>query len=173
MTLILVLLNSLIRELSDYSVNMYIEFALELFVPISGLILFFFYLKPFKRINIYFSLYFISAILITVALSFRVYILILLFMLLLKPLFPDIKKFEQNGISISEIGSSFSAPCCSYILKEKKLFLFEKTIGVWSPEGRGSIQYPSLQVHNSKESIEITYVSDFEKGLIFKENIFK
>ena len=170
-TLSVAILNALIKLLTAYSLEGNIEFGVKVLTVISGLILFFFYLKPFKKINFYFLIYATIAGLLVIGLILRGIFWALILSVVLFPLTPDDKEFEENGIIISRPFQGFMAPCCSYQIKERQLLIFEKDYGIW--EGVGPIDFESVKIKSNDSEIEITYSTDFNKGAIKKKKIEK
>ena len=171
--LAIVILNALIKSLTAYSLEENIEFGVKILAVISGLILFFFYLKPFKKINFYFSIYATIAGILIIGLIFRGIFWALILSVVLFPLIPDDKKFEENGIVISTPFQGFMAPCCSYQIEERQLLIFEKDYGRWELDGEGPIDFETVKINSNNNELEITYSTDFNKGVIKKKKIEK
>jgi hypothetical protein len=165
-------MNSLFKNLTTYSLEGNIEFGIEILTAISGLTLFFFYLKPFKRINFYFSIYATVGFFLVVGLIFRGLFWGIVLSVLLFPIIPDDKEFEENGIIISTPFQGFMSSCCSYQIKERQLLIFAKDYGIWELEGEGPIDFETVKVNSKDNEIEITYSTDFDKG-IEKKKILK
>ena len=168
-TLTVVILNALINSLTTYSLEGNIEFGIKILTVISGLILFFFYLKPFRKINFYFSIYTTIAGLLIIGLIFRGIFWVLVLSVVLFPLVPDHKEFEKNGIIISTPFQGFMAPCCSYQIKERQLLIFEKDYGRWELGGEGPIDFETVKINSNDNEIEITYSTDFDGEVIKKD----
>lgn len=171
--LTIAILNSLFENFTFYSLEGNIEFGIEILTVISGLTLFFFYLKPFKTINYYFSIYATVAFFLIIGLIFRGIFGGLVLSILLYPIIPDDKEFEENGIIISTPFQGFMARCCSFEIKERQLLIFEKNYGIWELEGEGQIDLETVKINSNDSEIEITYSTDFEKGVIKKKKIKK
>ena len=144
--LTIAILNSLFKYFTTYSLEGNIEFGIEVLTVISGLTLFFFFLKPFKRINLYFSIYATVASFLIIGLIFRGLFWGLVLSVLLFPLIPDDKQFEENGIIISTPFKGMIASCCSYQVKERKFLLFEKDYGELEVEGGGPIDFETVNL---------------------------
>lgn len=172
-TLAIAILNSIFKNITAYSLEGNIEFGIEVLTVISGLTLFFFYLKPIKKINYYFSIYATVALFLLIALVFRGLFLGLILSVLLFPIMPDDKEFEEKGIIVSTPYQGFMARCCSYQIKERQLLIFVKDYGQWDLEGEGPIDFETVKINSSEKDIEITYSTDFDKGLIKKKKIKK
>jgi len=166
-------MNSIFKNFTIYSLEGNIEFGIEILTASSGLILFFFYLKPFKRTNLYFSIYATVAFFLIIGLIFRGLFWILVLSVLLFPIIPNNKNFEENGIIITTPFQGFMASCCSYQIKERQLLIFEKDYGKLELEGGGPIDFESVNIKSDEKDIEVTYSTDFDKGVIKLKKIKK
>lgn len=125
-TLIILLINFIINVVFDISLIANLRLVLKILFYVSACILFFYYVKPFKKIALYFSIYiflpfftFISwlidgvfgAVVVSVFLFFVV---------------PNDIRFENDQIQINKKFEGFLGACCKYEVIEKKCFLFEK-----------------------------------------------
>jgi hypothetical protein len=170
--LTIVILNSLFKNFIAFSLAGEIEFGIKILIVISGLLLFFFYLRPFKKINTYFSIYAIAGIFLIIGLIFRGIFGALIISIILFPIIPNDKEFENNGIIISTPFQGFMAPCCSYQLKERQLLIFERDYGIFELEGGGPINFETMNIDQSETEILLTYSTDFDKGIV-KNKIVK
>lgn len=168
-TLTVAILNALINSLTAYSLEENIESGVKVLSVISGLILFFYYLKPFKKINFYFLIYPTIGVLLILGLTFRGIFWALVLSVVLFPFVPDHKEFEENGIIISKPFQGFMSRCCSYQIKERQLVIFEKDYGKWVLEGEGPIDFETVNINSSAKEIEITYSTDFGGGVVKKK----
>ncbi|WP_062622181.1 hypothetical protein [Flammeovirga sp. SJP92] len=165
------ILNALINLLTAYSLEGNIEFGVKILAVVSGLILFFFYLKPFKKISFYFSIYPTIGVLLILGLIFRGIFWALVISVILFPLIPEDKEFEKSGIIISTPFQGFMAPCCSYQIKERQLLIFEKDYGEWELKGEGPIDFEKVKINSNEKEIEIIYSTDFDEGIMKKKII--
>ena len=97
----------------------------------------------------------------------------LLFSATLLLLDPGDKEIEENGIIISTPFQGFMEPCCSYQIKERLLLIFEKDYGKWELKEEGPIDFEMVKIKSNDNEIEITYSTDFDKGVIKKKKIKK
>jgi len=164
-------MNSQFENFTTYSLEGNIEFGIKILTALSGLTLFFFYLKLFKRINFYFSIYAAVAFFLLIGLIFRGLFWGFVLSVLLFPIIPDDKEFEENGIIILTTFQGFMSRCCSYQIKERQLLIFEKDYGIWELEGEGSIDFETVKINSNENEIEITYSTTFDKGMIKKKII--
>ncbi len=157
--LTIAILNFLLNELTAYSLDGISELAIEITAVFTGFLLFFFYLRPFKKLNFYFSIYPVAAFLLITGLIFKGLFWAIILSVIFFPLIPDKKHFEQDGIIISTSYRGFMAPCCSYQLKERKLLLLEKEYVIF--ESDGPIEFETLKIENTMNYVELTYKTDF------------
>ncbi len=167
--LTIAILNSLLKNFMAYGLVGEIEFGIKILLVTSGLTLFFFYLRPFKKINVYFSIYSIAAILLIVGLIFRGIFGALIISFILFPIIPNDKGFEKNGVVISTPFQGFMARCCSYQIMERQFVIFEKDYGIF--ESEGPIDFDKIKIEQTKTEFKLTYSTDFEEGI--KEKIIK
>ncbi len=165
--LTIVLLNALFKNFTNYALEGNTEFVFEILTAISGLILFFFYIKPFGKINFYFSIYAAATFLLIIALIFRGLIGALVISLVLYPIIPDEKEYEQNGIIVSTPFQGVIASCCSYQIKERKLMIFEKDHGII--ETNGTINFETLKIISDQTKIELIYTLESDSKTYTKK----
>ncbi|MFK7971307.1 MAG: hypothetical protein AB8F95_13110 [Bacteroidia bacterium] len=170
-TLAIAILNSLFKHFANYSLSGNIEMGVEALVVLSGLVLFFFYLKPFKGISLYFSVYATAAFLFIIGVIFRGIFWAIVLSILLFPLIPEDTQYEENGIIITVPFQGFLAPCCSYQIKERQFLIFEKGYGIWNLEGEGPIQFETVSISSSEDEFEITYSTTFDEGIMKKKRV--
>ena len=87
--LAIAVLNTLLKSLTKYGLDSQVELTIEAAAVISGFILFFFYLIPFKKINFYFSIYALLAIFSILTWVFRSFFFGFILVIALYPVFPD------------------------------------------------------------------------------------
>ncbi|MFN8777293.1 MAG: hypothetical protein ACK5XV_11055 [Flavobacteriales bacterium] len=158
--------NALFKAFTTYSLGRNIEFGVEMLTAISGLTLFVMFLNPFKKINLYFSVYAIAALLLMAGLLIRgmfwgVVLSVLLFLVL-----PDDTEIESDGIVISTAFQGLMASCCTYQVKERKLLLFEKDHGTWDMQAEGPVDFKHVTIHSAEDEIKITYSTHSAPGVI-------
>jgi hypothetical protein len=160
--LTIVIINLVVKYLLHYSLEEHLDLGVKLTVAITGLTLFFLYFNPFKKVNFYFSIYAIAAILILTAFIFRGLFWFVIISLILFPLILDEKKYAQNGIIISDHFEGFLANCCTYVVKERKYLIFEKNYGIFETEG--PINFETINIESTQNEIVLTYSLEFDTG---------
>lgn len=99
--LIFLIIHSIISKLIGFGFSQTIVFGLKIILCISGFIYFFLSLKPFKKINIYFSYYVITPIVTLLGYIFGgIFLVGILSSILLFPIFPKQKAFEKEDIIV-------------------------------------------------------------------------
>ncbi len=128
--LVFLLFNFILRSLIGFSLNETIIFSFKIFLCISGFALFIFYIRPVKILTFYFSYYFLTPIIAILGYVFGGMFLVgILGSFFLTPIIPKNVVVETNDIVVYTKFQGFLAPCCSYEVVEKNLFLFEKKLG--------------------------------------------
>lgn len=164
-------MNSLSKNFTPYSLEGNLEFVIKLLVILSGITLFFYHLKPFKKINTYFSIYILAGIFFIIGLLFRGIPGAIIISIIIFPIIPNNKKYENNGIIISAPFQGFMAPCLTYQIKERKFLIFEKNYGVFELDEGGPIDFESICIEQSESGIEVTYTTVFDEGIVKKKRI--
>ncbi|GAA0892856.1 hypothetical protein GCM10009122_25350 [Fulvivirga kasyanovii] len=100
-------------------------------------------------------MYVLLMILAVLAWIFRSFFFGVILVILLYPIFPGEKKHEQEGVIISVPFQGFMSRCCAYEVKERKLFIFEKSYGMI--ESEGTINVETIVISNSTKKITLTF----------------
>ncbi|MBA4318312.1 MAG: hypothetical protein C0412_07920 [Flavobacterium sp.] len=125
--LIFLITHFVISKLTGYGFSQQIVFGLKIILYISGFIFFFLSLKPFKKVTIYFSYYFVTPIIALLGYVFGgVFLVGILGSILLFPVYPKEKAFEKKDIIVYHKFQGFLGACCSYEIYQKKFGIFEK-----------------------------------------------
>ncbi|MGD1848991.1 MAG: hypothetical protein ACFB10_26665 [Salibacteraceae bacterium] len=169
--LAIAVLNSISKYAIAYSLESRMEMGIQLLTALSGLALFFFYLKPFRRKLLYFSIYALTGFLFSIGLIFRGVFWGMVLSVLLFPVMPNTTRFEKDGIIISTPYRGFLAACCIYQVKERHLLIFERHYDVWYSQG--PIDMALVNVRSDRNSIEVTYPSHDQEGVFLSKTIKK
>lgn len=172
-SLALAILNSIVKNISTYSLEIDVEFGLEMICAFSGLLLFFWFLRRDKSLNFYFSLYAITSVLLLIGLAIRGLFFAMILSIILFPIIPDSKEFEENGIIISTPFEGLLAACCNYEIKERHLFIFTENHGKLEMEEMGPIDFERVQIQSNEKEIEIYYSTQFEEDSIETFKVIK
>lgn len=160
----LVILNGLIYKFFTVSLIASLEFILELSVLFSGLIVFFFYLKPISKQTYYLLFYPLIGLVFILALLFRGSIFSFILLIVLYPVFPDNNRIEQDGIILTHPFTGMSSHFNNYQVKERCFLLFEKDLEKIQTER--PIDFETVDIQKNPESIEIIYIKDTKKEII-------
>lgn len=109
-----------------FGFNQTIVFVLKIILYISGLILFVYHLKPFKKVSFYFSYYIITPIVSILGYLFGgVFLVGILMAILISPIYPKQVVYKKDNFVIYNKFQGFMGVCCKYEIYENKYFLFE------------------------------------------------
>ncbi|MFD2890257.1 hypothetical protein [Chitinophaga cymbidii] len=125
-----ILLDLLTGIFTGYRLNQNLIFFFKLVLYLSGAILFFRTLKPFKITAVYFSFYIISTAITGLFLLFGGIFLAIMSSILLYPIYPKQTTYKNETIKVYNRFQGFFSRCCSYEVVEPKLYFFEKRLGV-------------------------------------------
>ena len=121
-------LNFTLKNTIEISLNYKLAYFITLLVYASGIILFFWNFKPFKKIGVYLSFYFVTPILALLFYLFGGIFLAISASIALIPIYPNDIKAENDKIVIYEPYQGFLSRCCIYQVNEKKYWLLEKKV---------------------------------------------
>lgn len=125
----MILINFRIGLITGYRLNQNLTFFLKITLYLTGIILFFAALRPFKKAAIYYSFYAISGIITGIIFLFGGIFLAILSSFVLFPIVPKQTEYQTETIKIYNRFQGFMARCCSYEVVEPKLYIFEKHLG--------------------------------------------
>lgn len=127
-TLIILLINFIINVVFEISLITNIRLVLKILVYLSACILFFYYVKPFKKRTLYFSIYIFSPVFIFISWLIDGIFGALLASVFLFLFVPNDTRFENDQIQINKKTAGLLGACCKYEVIEKKSFLFERKV---------------------------------------------
>lgn len=151
--LTIALANGLMKHFLSIGLHTDIELGVELFVVISGLALFGLMLFKRKQLIFYYAIYPLTLILTVTAVVFKNLLLGMIVLFIIGPVLPDNVQTKQNGISISIPSQGFMAPCCTYVVKERKWFIFQKVYPEFSRNE--PLDFENLHVDYNDNTIEL------------------
>ena len=150
------ILQWIFSELTGFSLKQNIIFGIKILVFISGFILLIYFLKPFKKISLYFLYYLITPLISFLGYLFGgVFLVGILMSILLFPILPKDKKFENKDFVIYTKFEGMMGSCCNYEIK-KKFFIFEKKIDDVNFEEL-NVNFDKLEVYYKNNLIIIEY----------------
>lgn len=166
-TLIILLFSNIIFNIVfDVSLSSDLRFLLKILFYLSACVLFFYYVKPFKRKALYFGFYVLSPIFIFLSwLADGIFGGLLASIFLFFFGFPNDVKFENDQIQVKTKFQGFLGSCCSYEVIEKKYFLFEKKLAEFKIEKELDFNKSTFEIQKNKVKIHYT-LEDYD----MKEN---
>lgn len=126
--LIILVTNFVLNAVFEITLISDLRFLLKIIYYASGCILFFYYVKPFKKVSLYFSIYIISPIIIFLSWLMDGILGALLASIFIFLFAPDDCRFKNDQIQINKKVGGLLGICCKYEVIEKKYFLFERSI---------------------------------------------
>ncbi|WP_337967582.1 hypothetical protein [uncultured Flavobacterium sp.] len=128
-TFIILLINFIINAVFEIGLIANLRLILKILFYVSACILFFYYVKPFKKRALYFSIYIFSPFLIFISWLIDGIFGAILGSAFLFFFVPNDTRFENDQIQINTKFQGLLGMCCKYEVIEKKYFLFERKIG--------------------------------------------
>lgn len=137
----------------DISLNYRITLLIKILFYLSGIVLFFLNIKPFKKIALCFIFYLISPILLFLSILIDGIfgaILISFFVFFISP--PDVR-FQDENIKIYKVHNGLLAGCCQYEITQNEFLFFEKRIGEFKFEE--NLQFEKSEINYSNKDLTI------------------
>lgn len=153
----LAIINALFKNFTIYSLLYKIEVGIELYAAFSGLILFFFNLRPFRNINIYFLFYALAAFCTTMALVFKGIFWGLVCSIILFPIIPNDVEFEDKDIFITSVFNGMMGRRDTFEIKERQYLILEKELGIWEQDDISPINFETVKIITTEFEIKISY----------------
>jgi small-conductance mechanosensitive channel len=152
------LLNFALKNTIELSLNYRLAYFITLLVYASGIILFFWNFKPFKKIGLYFGIYVITPILTLLFWLFGGIFFALLASIFLYPIYPIELKTENEKIAIYQKYQGFMGMCCPYELTEKKYWFMEKKLMEINLYEDIDFEKASLNSKDGKSELKVKYL---------------
>ncbi|WP_348718763.1 hypothetical protein [Tenacibaculum sp. 190130A14a] len=130
---------------------------ITLLIYASGIILFIWNFKSFKKIGFYFSLYVITPILTLLFGLFGGMFLGIITSIVLYPIQQNKVEMEKENFVIYQKTEGFLGMCCAYEITEKKFLILEKTIKEIDLNTEIQFNEKSLYTKNGKTELKINY----------------
>jgi len=151
------ILNFILKNIFEISLNYRLAYFITLLVYVSGIILFLWNFKPFKKIGFYFGLYLITPVLTLLFRQFNGIFLGIMVSIMLYPIQPNSIEIEKNNFVIYRKNQGFLGACCPYEITEKKLFLLEKRIKEINLYSEIELNANSIKTTNGKTELILKY----------------
>lgn len=150
--LVFIILNLTCKLFIEISINYRIAFVIKIIIYLTGAILFFLNLKPFKKVALYFSFFVWTPLIAALFWMFHGVFLGLLSSIFLFPISPSEMLYKKDNLNVYAKFQGFLGACCTYEITEQKLFLFEKHLGEIQHE---SIDFKNFDLIIENDSIKI------------------
>lgn len=151
-----ILLNFGTEILIGYRLNQNLSIFFKSALYLSGIILFFNSIRPFKIISIYFSFYTITTVILVFIGSFFE----ILSSFFSYPIYPRQTEQRTETIKLYNRTQGFLNNCCSYEIVESKLYIFEKHLGFIKTDNLIDPNKDKL-ILNNKEIIYKYQIEDY------------
>lgn len=153
-----------ISKIIGYRFSQPIDFSFKIMLYVTGFVLFFWNLKPLKKITIYFFYYFFTPLIAFFGYIFGgVFLVGILGSILLFPIYPKEKSFEKKDIIVYHKFQGFLGACCSYEISQNKFGIFEKHLVDIKV---GDADFNKNQIFSDEESVKINYkVYDYSNDI--------
>ena len=126
-------------------------------IYVSGIILFFWNFKPFKKRAIYFGFYFVTPFLTLIFWLFGGIFFAILTSTVLYPIYPNEIKAENEKIVIYTKYQGFMGACCPYEVTENKYWLLEKKKTEINLHEVIDFKNASIKSTNGKSELKLKY----------------
>jgi hypothetical protein len=151
------LLNFTLKSTIEISLNYKLSYFITLVIYASGIILFLWNFKPFKKIGFYFSFYAITPILTLLFWLFGGIFFGIIASIVLYPIQPNHIEIEKDNFVIYQKTEGFLGMCCEYEITEKQYFILEKRIKEIDLSNEIEFNEKSLYTKNGKTELKIKY----------------
>lgn len=151
------LLNFLLKNTLETSLNFWLAYIMTLLIYASGIVLFVWNLKPFNRLTIYFCIYIVTPILTLLFWLFGGIFFGLLASIVLYPIYPSEVKAESKQNVIYADFHGFLSGCCPYGVTEKRFLLLERKIAEIDLGETIDFKNVSMDSRKGKTELKIQY----------------
>lgn len=163
---IILIINFLCQTNFDISINRKILFGLKLIFYITGVLLFFKTIKPFKKISIYFSLYLVSPILIFIGWLFDGIFGAILGSIFLFFFAPNESLQKVETITIYRKFGGLLGGCCDYEFTKNEFLIFERKVAELNFE---RVNFDKTPMMLKNDTLYLNFVlKEYDKN----ENVF-
>jgi len=143
----------------NFFVSFYISLTATLLIILkalfylTGIVLFFYSLKPFKKRAVYFAFYVFSPVIAYTAWLLDGIFGAVLTSFLLFFFWPDTAVYNKNDIKVYPAFTGFLGSCCAYEIREPKFLLFEQKTGEF--EFDEGFDFKNSQITIENDSVRI------------------
>lgn len=158
--LILLLCHFGLNALVGFGLNSSLTMALKGILYLTGIVLFFVSLRPFKKIALYYMFYPITPVILILFYFLRGILFGLLSSFALAPIMPLKSDYDRDDIKIYSKFNGFLGACCEYYATENSFYVFEKFKGtIYTKE---VIDFEKAEVTLKQDSIVIFAKSTYK-----------
>lgn len=151
--LLLLLFNFGLKELIGYGINNTLVIGLKIILYLTGIVLFFRSVRPFKKASIYYSYYLCTPTVLAMIYILNGIFLGLLSSILLAPMMPIQPDYNDGNIKVYSRFKGFLAGCCTYYATQDKLLVFEEFRGTIYTEGELNFDNAKIILKNDSAII--------------------
>lgn len=152
----ILLFNLLLWISTKVSFTPEIAFSVKILVCFSGVVLFFFNIRPFRQVAQYYAIYLFVPLLIWLSWLIDGIMFAVVSAIPFMFVIPDDLKIEKEEYAVYQKFTGFLAPCCGYEVVENQFFLFNKRIT--NIDGRDrSITFSNFKVISENNRKEIFF----------------
>jgi len=154
--LLIVILNTSISNI--ISLNYTLFLVVKRCMYLSGIALFFYNVKPFKKLAVYFGMYVFSPVIIFISTLINGFFGIMLATILLTFLMGSNQVYNKHDVKVYTLFQGFLGGCCTYEITESKFFVFEKHVAnIYINE---DINFENADVTINADSVSILNYKD-------------
>jgi hypothetical protein len=161
--LILLLCHFGLTVLVGFGLNSSLTMALKVILYLTGIVLFFVSLRPFKKIALYYMFYSMTPVILILFYFVHGIFFGLLSSFALTPIVPLKSDYDRDDIKIYSKFNGFLGPCCEYYATERSFYLFERFKGTIYTEE--VIDFETAEVTLRKDSILISAKNTYKVGV--------
>lgn len=151
------LLNFTLKSTIEISLNYRFAYFITLIIYASGIILFFWNFKPFRKVTLYFGIYAITPILTLLFWLFGGIFSGIIASLVLYPIQPNHIEIEKNDFVIYQKTQGFLGMCCPYEITEKQFLILERRIKEINLNNEIEFNDNSIYTINGKTELKIKF----------------
>ena len=153
--LIFVLANFIIMLFLSTGLHVNVIFVLKVIIYLTGLVLFFMTIKPFKKQSLYFSIYLLSPLLIFISWLADGLFGAVLASIFLFIFYPPEKKFQDGDYVFYEKFQGFLGSCCTYDIVHNKFLILQTKEAELRITDEHSFERSEFRVTNNKGYLRV------------------
>jgi hypothetical protein len=151
------LLNFILKSTIEISLNYRLAYLITILIYASGIFLFFWSFRPFKKIGFYFGLYVITPILTLLFWLFGGIFFGITASIVLYPIQPNQIEIEKNNFVIYQKTQGFLGMCCPYEITEKQFLILERRVKEINLNNEIEFNDNSIYTTNGKTELKIKF----------------